>query len=259
MFVRRFDVVAFFAVLLWMLTLILTPLINQWGGEKALHFMIYLGVIMQAMAVLTVLGRGNGWRPAMLSVFPILPLAWLVEFMGSQTGFPFGRYHYTELLQPQVGGVPLLIPLAWLMMLPPAWAIAARIAYRGMRGLSLRLTRALVAALAFTAWDLFLDPQMVAWGFWVWRQPGAYFGIPLVNFLGWFLASFFFSFLLMPSSFSPLASNFLLLIYALTWFLQTFAQLFFWNLPGPALVGFLGMGGMFLWAFLTSRYATNGP
>jgi hypothetical protein len=51
-----------------------------------------------------------------------------------------------------------LVPLAWLMMLPPAWAVARLVA--GGPGIAFILT----AALAFTAWDLFLDPQMVAWG-----------------------------------------------------------------------------------------------
>lgn len=254
----RLDWVSLFFILLWLLTLIATPLVNRWGGERALQVMMNLGVLMQAAAVLTVLGRGLGWRPTLLIALPILPLAWLVEFIGSQTGVPFGRYHYTDLLQPQLaGGVPWLIPLAWLMMLPPAWAVAARIVRRGRGRLSLRFLRALVAALAFTAWDLFLDPQMVTWGFWVWEQPGAYFGIPLVNFLGWFLTSFLFAFLFAPASFPPLTANLLLLIYALTWFLQTVAQLVFWNLPGPALFGFLGMGGMVLWALLRSRHVPN--
>ena len=45
-------------------------------------------------------------------------IGWTAEAIGSKTGFPFGAYHYTDRLQPQLLGVPLLIPLAWLMMLP---------------------------------------------------------------------------------------------------------------------------------------------
>jgi putative membrane protein len=257
---RRFDPLSILPILLWVMTMIATPLIQRAGGEDALYLMINLGVVTQAAAVVTVLVRGAGWRSALLTVLPVLPLAWLVEFVGSSTGFPFGRYYYTDALQPQLAGVPLLIPLAWLMMLPPAWAVASLVIKS--RTLSppapVRLARALVAALAFTAWDLFLDPQMVAWGFWVWEHPGAYFGIPLMNFLGWLLVSFAFSFFLFPSPLSLLASPLsLLLIYALTWFLQSFGQTFFWGLPGPALAGFLGMGGMLLWALLRSRHEPN--
>ena len=68
-------------------------------------------------------------------------MGWAIEYLGSTTGFPFGRYHYTDRLQPQLGHVPLLIPLAWLMMLPPAWAVAGSIA--GNSGLSFVLASAL--------------------------------------------------------------------------------------------------------------------
>jgi putative membrane protein len=36
--------------------------------------------------------------------------------------------------------------------------------------------------------DLFIDPVAVAAGYWVWRIPGTvYYGIPLLNFVGWFV------------------------------------------------------------------------
>jgi putative membrane protein len=39
--------------------------------------------------------------------------------------------------------------------------------------------------------DLFLDPVAVAIGYWVWFVPGqVYFGIPLLNFVGWFVLMF---------------------------------------------------------------------
>jgi putative membrane protein len=46
-----------------------------------------------------------------------------------------------------------------------------------------------VGAVALTAWDLFLDPQMAAEGFWRWPGGGRYRGIPLTNFAGWLLSS----------------------------------------------------------------------
>ncbi|MEZ5256521.1 MAG: carotenoid biosynthesis protein [Ilumatobacteraceae bacterium] len=45
------------------------------------------------------------------------------------------------------------------------------------------------SAAALTAWDLFLDPQMVGEGYWRWERGGRYRGIPWTNFAGWFLAS----------------------------------------------------------------------
>jgi putative membrane protein len=218
----------------WLLTMIALPIVRWTLGDAALQQGIVFGVIVQVAVVLAVLVQAWGWLPTLRLAVTVIGLAWLAEFVGSQTGFPFGAYHYTPVLQPQLGGVPLLIPLAWLMMLPPAWAVAERITAG-----RLRIAFIAISALAFTAWDLFLDPQMVAWDFWRWAQPGGYFGIPWTNYLGWLLVSGLMTALVRPKNLPivPLTA-----IYILTWLLQTIGQLFFWGLPGPALVGFLGMG-----------------
>jgi putative membrane protein len=162
---------------------------------------------------------------------------------------PFGKYHYTDVLQPQMLNVPLLIPLAWLMMLPPSWAVATQIAGRYVDGrrfpLHHRLAVAGFSGLAITAWDLYLDPQMVAWGFWVWDQPGGYFGIPWINFFGWTLAGAIITLAASPHQ-VPLRP--LLAVYTITWLLQAIGQGLFWSQPGPAFCGFLAMGGMLFWA-----------
>jgi putative membrane protein len=54
---------------------------------------------------------------------------------------------------------------------------------------------AAVGGLAMTAWDLVMDPIMVAGGHWIWddllsKSNGAYHGIPLKNFWGWWLTVF---------------------------------------------------------------------
>ena len=44
------------------------------------------------------------------------------------------------------------------------------------------------AAVIAVLLDLFIDPIAVAAGYWVWRVPGkVYYGIPLLNFVGWFV------------------------------------------------------------------------
>lgn len=218
----------------WALTMISIPII-RWGvGDSALHWGVMAGVLLQAAAVLVVLQGAWGTRETLRVTALVVPLAWLVERIGSTTGIPFGSYYYTEALAPLLGGVPLIIPIAWLMMLPPAWAVGA-----ALTG-STRSWRFVVAgALAFTAWDLFLDPQMVGWDYWVWEQPGGYFGIPWVNFLGWFVSAALITALVRPQL-PPLGP--LLVIYTITWLLQSVGQALFWNMPGPALAGFVAMG-----------------
>ena len=45
-----------------------------------------------------------------------------------------------------------------------------------------------LGAIFLTAWDFVLDPAMsqTTLPFWVWEQPGAFFGMPYQNFAGWF-------------------------------------------------------------------------
>ena len=110
----------------------------------------------------------------------------VAEAVGLATGVPFGDYAYTGTLGPEVLGVPLVVPLAWAMMAWPALVVGRALAGRGV-------TVVAVGALALAAWDLFLDPQMVGAGHWVWRAPDPGLplvgGIPLTNYLGWLLVS----------------------------------------------------------------------
>jgi uncharacterized membrane protein len=225
----------------WVLLQLSMPFTRLAFGDAALYTNIALSVLLQAATSLAILARAWQRRRVALAVVTVAVLAWGLEAVGSATGFPFGSYHYTGRLQPQLAHVPVLIPLAWLMMLPPAWAVASALCRR------CRAIRfALVAAVAFTAWDLFLDPQMVEWNLWVWDEPGAYFGIPLQNYLGWLVGSALITAGVRPA---PLRSQGLVLIYGLTWLLETVGLAIFWGLPGPALCGFVAMGVFVLLAW----------
>lgn len=227
----------------WLLVMLSMPIVVHFLGDPGLVAGIIAGVILQAGVVLAVLYVSWGFRRTLLTSLGVVGLAWGVEAIGSATGFPFGEYDYTDRLQPQLAHVPLLIPLAWLMMLPPAWVVAARLVgqNRGPKFIA-------ASALAFTAWDLFLDPQMVAWDLWVWAEPGGYFGIPWLNFLGWLLASGLITALVRPGE---LPDRLLLAVYIITWLLSAIGLAVFWRLPGPALTGFVAMGVM-VWGALSA-------
>jgi lycopene beta-cyclase len=222
----------------WAAVLISLPAAREALGDPMLSYGLTAGVLALASAVTWVLAQDWGWTRALIATGGAVGLAWLAEWAGSHFGLLFGSYQYTPQFQPQLLGVPLLIPLAWWMMLPPAWAVAAELLGPLARR---RLAFAAVSAAAFTAWDLLLDPQMVAWGFWTWTPPGGYFGVPWSNYLGWCLVAGLLSFCFGQPR---LPAEPLLLVYALTWAIQTAGQLFFWNQPGSGLVGGLVMGGL---------------
>jgi putative membrane protein len=109
------------------------------------------------------------------------------EVLGTRTGLPFGDYTYADSLGPAVGGVPVVIPLAWAMMSYPALLAARRL-------VSGPLLTPVVAAVALASWDLFLDPQMVAEGHWAWaldRTPVliGITNVPAQNFVAWLLVA----------------------------------------------------------------------
>lgn len=129
--------------------------------------------------------RGPRWAAAYLAI--TLTFGWAVEALGTRTGQPFGSYHYTDALGPALASVPLVIPLAWSMMAYPCLLAARRLA--GIRFGGSRVAAIGIGGWLLAAWDLFLDPQMVTAGYWVWDEIGAHLpgigDIPAHNFLGW--------------------------------------------------------------------------
>lgn len=109
----------------------------------------------------------------------------LVELAGATLGAPFGPYSYTAVLQPQIGGVPVVMACAWVILISYVKSLTAM----------LPLGRAAAVALGaawMTAIDLSIDPVCtLALDYWRWRVPGPYYGIPWSNFAGWFLVSGF--------------------------------------------------------------------
>ncbi|WP_410599730.1 carotenoid biosynthesis protein [Amycolatopsis sp. lyj-90] len=171
----------------------------------------------------------------------------LAEITGLHTGFPFGQYRYTELLGWSVAGVPVLIPLAWLMMAWPALLVGRALVKRPAGVV-------VVAACALAAWDVFLDPQMVDEGYWTWESPEPSLpgvtGIPLSNFAGWLLVAALVQSVLhkvIPRAEDPVPSLIAgpaPVLYLWTWFSSIWAHLAFFGRPWVALVGGLAMGAV---------------
>ena len=123
-------------------------------------------------------------------MIPAIGLSLCSELLGTSTGFPFGHYHYLSGLGYKIAGtVPFTIPLSWFYLGFSGYIIARA----GLERLAIAQTLKYVGAISFgslllTAWDFVLDPAMsqTTMPFWVWEQPGAFFGMPYENFAGWF-------------------------------------------------------------------------
>ena len=237
---------------IWMALLIATPISIWIAGDEVFPFMVALTVLAQSGVTLAALALGWPVNRILGAIAILLVGAWGIEALGSAIGFPFGHYDYTPALQPQLSGVPLLIPLAWFMMLVPSWAMADAIlsSRREHLGHWYAPLFALLAGAAFTAWDLYLDPQMVGHGLWVWHNPNGYFGIPWVNFLGWWCTAALLTLIIRPSRLPRMP---LMVIYTATWAFQAIGLGIFWGQPGPALAGLACMGVFVVWAWSKER------
>jgi putative membrane protein len=119
----------------------------------------------------------------------------LIENLGVATGFPFGPYHYTDALGPKLGYVPLMIGPAYLGVGYLSWVLATVLVgdvRRNADALSTFATPA-IGAFIMVLWDLAMDPSASTLGqWWIWHEGGGFFGVPLQNYLGWYLTVFVF-------------------------------------------------------------------
>jgi putative membrane protein len=206
---------------------------------------ITVGVCVTAGLVITLLWGVWGAAATLRVAVSILTLSWAAEVIGTRTGMPFGTYSYTDTLEPQLLNVPLQIPLGWLMMLPPSWAVAGAISDR-LKPRNEFPVFVGFSALAMTAWDLFLDPMMVTWEMWVWDNPGSFFGIPWINYFGWLLVSALITILIRPGKLPVVP---LLIIYTAMWLLKSAGLGIFWGMPGAAIIGSFFMGSITILAW----------
>jgi uncharacterized membrane protein len=165
-------------------------------GIKTLFMMLFS--IFHAAYVL-------GWRHTLLFFGITVAVSWSYEHVGVETGLIYGAYHYTNALGLKLGHVPIIIPIAWFMMIYPSYIIANLIGSgrqmmtrdkKNNNNNPITLVQILwlsfLSAVIMTAWDLVVDPYLSGptERAWIWEDGGQYFGVPLHNFGGWLLTTF---------------------------------------------------------------------
>jgi len=131
------------------------------------------------------------------------------EYSSIHNGFPFGLYHYVEATRGReiwVLGVPLFDSISYTFLAFASYTLALLLCaplYRqgwDLRVLDTwRLRRSprvwLMAALFMVMVDMVVDPLSVLGERWFlgrifwYDPPGPYFGVPISNYLGWFLVA----------------------------------------------------------------------
>ena len=137
-------------------------------------------------------------------------VAWLAEFSSIHNGIPFGAYYYIETTKGKelwFMGVPFMDSMSFVFL---AWAsysmalVAASPVLRTGPTLYLLETKKirysrearLLGALFFVLLDVIIDPVALRGDRWflgqIYGYPelGLYFGVPIANFVGWFVVGF---------------------------------------------------------------------
>jgi|GEM_PF-1003246 len=132
--------------------------------------------------------------------------AFLVGFVGEVWGTRYGtifggRYIYpvTPFTTITLLGVPLMVVFYWGTLTYAGYATTnALLLWLNKSKILLQKNGArflpiiiVCDALIVLSVDLFMDPVEVKEGMWTWLNKGAYFGVPIGNFIGWFFVALF--------------------------------------------------------------------
>jgi uncharacterized membrane protein len=156
------------------------PFSLYWAGSV----LLFLEGTLLILAAMLLYGLASALFISLL----VITLSYLVEAIGVNTGFPFGGYHYTDILFLHLpGGVPLAVMFAWLLIVFGGYAWA----HSETRDLTMRT--ALLGAFLATLLDMAIEPVAAhVVHYWEWSPPGpiGYYGVPFANFAAWFLVAF---------------------------------------------------------------------
>jgi putative membrane protein len=177
-----------------LLASVLLPLAAHTGGTKT-ALLVASSLVMFGCCWASA-ERLLGGVAALRLVAIAAAFGWFGEQMGASYGWFFGKYSYTTVLGPQLGDVPVVIPMMWFALTYIGYVIANLIAWQDPvdRPAPLRhdAIMALLGAMVVTCYDLGVDPYMVyvlkAWI--MEKTDGWWFGETLQGFVGWMTVSF---------------------------------------------------------------------
>lgn len=135
--------------------------------------------------------HGWAWRgPRFALRFMAVAIATslITETVGVLTGLIFGPYTYSPRFGPKFFGlVPLVIPLIWFSMSYLAFVAAELIVGAGAPAPAATRPAAALSAGLLLGYDVVADPNHVFRGGWSYSDGGLFYGVPLQNFVAWYV------------------------------------------------------------------------
>lgn len=126
--------------------------------------------------------RQKGLRKGIIILVSLGTFAIVFETIAIKTGLPSGRFNYSDGLGTKfLNTTPLAVMLAYPAIILGAYWLARKFG----KPLALLLTPVFAIIV-----NVVLDPAMVKLEFWSRETPGPYFGVPVINFVGWLISGF---------------------------------------------------------------------
>lgn len=124
-------------------------------------------------------------------------VGWVMEVWGLRSGTFFGGHYVYNMGDRVFWDIPFLVIFYWAVFIYTGYSITnSFLSWLGKkkpnkknRNLSLLPIAVLLDSLFVVFIDLFMDPIQVAKGDWTWLDRGPYFGVPIGNFIGWFVVA----------------------------------------------------------------------
>ena len=148
-------------------------------------YLVLMGVLVMRLplvaGLLPLLDRKAVGALSVLTLY-----AYVIEYIGTKTGIPYGDFAYEVPLGPMLFDViPLGLPVFFLPLVLNSYLLCLLLLGRRAGSVFVRLPAVIATVLAV---DLVLDPAAVALGFWSYGG-GVYYGVPLSNYAGWVLSA----------------------------------------------------------------------
>lgn len=160
------------------------------------------GTLLMFAAGIVIMVVHGTQRYGAMGIFVFAAIAAIVsvtlENLSINTGFPFGWYHYgmTDATRWRIIDAPLAVAPVYVSIGYLAWTIANVALGFADERLDHRfniVALPLMSTFIMVQFDVVQDPSTSTFaGIWTWHHGGGLFGVPLSNFLGWYLTCWIF-------------------------------------------------------------------
>jgi bisanhydrobacterioruberin hydratase len=125
-----------------------------------------------------------GLKKSLTLIIFLSVYALVIETIAIITGFPYSSFHYTDLIGFKIlGYTPYTVPFAYVPLFIGCFYLASQNCIQKWKIVIFSTLLVLVS-------DIVLDPAAVALNFWIYESQGIFYGVPLMNFLGWLFSGF---------------------------------------------------------------------